>query len=839
MRARACWSDWLGSGRDAAAPGARAGESLIGRRRLAIAGLVALCVLAVAPLAAAEPDTVRVNGLAGPVEIRIDRWGIPHIYAETEEDLFFGQGFNAARDRLFQLEMWRRQVTGTMSEILGRRALKKDIGARLLKYRGDLAQELNHYHERGTTIFDAFVRGINAYLAEVERRPELLPLEFRLLGIKPGRWTPDVVVSRLNGLFGNVTAEVRNAQVLRVMNPETLVKLSDFRPPKPDLSDNGVDLSRITDDVIELYRQARAAAQFLPADIVAQDRAESTGRRLAVAANQEPGADWIEPGDGSNNWVISGRRTLSGKPILANDPHRALDIPPLRYVVHLVGGGWNAIGATEPTVPGVSMGHNQYGAWGLTIHGSDMEDLYVYDTNPSNPHQYRYRGRWEDMSIIRETVPVKGEGTVEVELKFTRHGPVLHEDREGRKAYALRAAWLDVGGAPYLADLRYGRAKNWQEWREGVTYHLAPSHNVVWADVHGDIGWQVAHFAPIRRNWSGLLPVPGDGRFEWDGYLPVKELPHVQNPPAGFFASANEYNVPEGYPYVYNYDYSEPFRSARIHELLGSSLQRYTVQDMHEIQHDWFSIPARTLLPLLLRLDSSDRDVRRALETLRSWDLVLNPNSAPAAIYVAWERRLRQAVSSVYIPPEARGLMSNVPLVRVMDFLTSPDGRFGQDPVAGRNALLLRSLAEALADLRQRLGPDMSGWRYGQPNYHYVRTVHVLSGDVNPEIRRKLDVGPAPRGGSGYTVNPTGYGDNQTSGPSYRIIADASNWDNSVGITTPGQSGDPDSPHYRDLFEHWLAGRHIPFAFSREKVESVTERVVLLTPAPRAGPGER
>ena len=400
-----------------------------------------------APLStAAQTTTLQVDGLAEPVEILVDRWGIPHIYSQTEEDLFFAQGFNAARDRLFQLEMWRRQVTGTVSELLGPRTLDKDIGARLLRYRGDLEQELNHYHERGTAIFGAFVRGVNAYIALTEQEPELLPIEFRLLGAKPGKWTSEVVVSRLNGLYSNVTAEVRNARLLQLMDAETLKSLSDFRPRNPDLSDHGVDLSLIGDDVLKLYVAARAPVDFVAEDIAPTYRTRETVADAAQARLQ-PG-DWVAEGLGSNNWVVGGKRTLSGYPMLANDPHRAVSVPALRYVVHLVGPGWNAIGSGEPTVPAVSMGHNEHGAWGLTIHGRDMEDLYVYDTNPDDPNQYRYQDEWEDMRILRETIPVKGHDDVTVDLKFTRHGPVLSEDPDHNKALCTPGRVAAGGGVP-------------------------------------------------------------------------------------------------------------------------------------------------------------------------------------------------------------------------------------------------------------------------------------------------------------------------------------------------------------------------------------------------------
>ncbi len=779
----------------------------------------------------AQTETHEVSGLSEPVEILVDRWGVPHIYAHNEDDLFYAQGFNAARDRLFQLELWRRQVTGTVSELLGPRTLDKDIGARLLRYRGDLDQELNHYHPRGTAVFEAFVRGVNAYIELTENDPDWLPIEFRMLGTTPGKWTTEVAVSRLNGLYSNVTSEVRNAMLLQSMDADTLVELSDFRPKIPELSDHGVDLSLIGSEVLNLYVSARAPVSFVPEDIAPEFRGVATddaGAHASLERGTLP-LDWVAEGYGSNNWVVSGKRTLSGFPMLANDPHRAVSVPALRYVVHLVGGGWNAIGSGEPTVPGVSMGHNAYGAWGLTIHGRDMEDLYVYDTHPNDARKYLYQGGWENMRVIEERIPVKGRDPVAVELTFTRHGPVLFEDRANHKAYALRAAWQQTGASPYLADMRYGRATNWDEFRDGVSYHLGPAHNVVWADVHGDTGWQVSGLAPMRT-WSGLLPVPGDGRFEWNGSLPVKELPHVKNPEAGFFASANEENVPPDYPYVFAYNYSEPLRSARIHELLGDSARYLTVGDIHQIQQDTYSIPARVLLPLLDGLETPDVEVREAVHRLQAWDKRLDKDSSAAAIYIAWERRLREHAERLFVPEGAWELFT-VPTVRVLDWFTAPDGRFGKDPVGGRDALMMSAMREALDDLHGRFGTDMEQWTYGSAKYKHLEIRHQMSDVVKEEIRRKLDVGPAPRGGTSYTVSPTSGGDNQTSGPSYRIVADASNWDNTIAtINLPGQSGDPDSSHYRDLFDLYINGKSTPLFFSRKKIESVTEKTIHLVP---------
>jgi penicillin amidase len=402
-----------------------------------------------------------MSGLRSQVEIVTDRWGINHIYAENEPDLFFAQGYAAARDRLFQFEVWRRQATGTVAEMLGPRELERDIGARLHRFRGDLATELKQYHDHGDVIIPAFVRGINAYIDETAANSALLPLEFRLLDITPQHWTPEVVISRHQGLVGNVTSEIDNARAVAQLGAEAVKELHYYYGD-PDLTiDPAIDPSLLSDDILDLYRAHRRSLRFQPDDIAAAYRGDAeTFERLAAAMPSEIDLEQQDyDAIGSNNWVVAGSRTMTGFPMMANDPHRAQGAPSLRYWVHLVAPGWNVIGGGEPVLPGVSIGHNEYGAWGLTIFGQDNEDLYVYDTNPANPNEYRYLDRWESMSAIADTVPVKGQAAVEVTLKYTRHGPVLYEDTANHKAYALRAAWLDYGSgqSPHGSGAHLGR----------------------------------------------------------------------------------------------------------------------------------------------------------------------------------------------------------------------------------------------------------------------------------------------------------------------------------------------------------------------------------------------
>ena len=312
--------------------------------------------------------------------------------------------------------------------------------------------------------------------------------------------------------------------------------------------------------------------------------------------------------------------------------------------------------------------------------------------------------------------------------------------------------------------------------------------------------------------------------------LPIKELPNSFNPPEGYIATANENNVPHGYPYRLGYSWTDPFRFNRIAEVLSSG-RRFTMTDMMLLQHDELSIPARTLVPLLQGLDTSNRRVRQARDLLLDWDFVMDKNSVPAAVFSAWRSELSAQVRELVIPEEYRDVAPGPSTKKMIDFLTAPDGSFGPHPIEGRDQLLLTSLEEGVEQLTERLGPDMNSWQYGQEDYHHIRIRHMLSNLVNDELRSRLDVGPRPRGGSGNTVNNTGSGYNQGSGASFRFIVDTSDWDNSVGTNNPGQSGDPDDPHYRDLFELWIDVAYFPLFFSRDKIESVTETVTLLSPA--------
>ncbi|MGD9903490.1 MAG: penicillin acylase family protein [Vicinamibacterales bacterium] len=827
--------------------------------RLVGVALVAVASTGVMPgrLAAqrAAADTLSLPGLTQPVEVIRDRWGLNHIYAGNEADLFLAQGYLAAKDRLFQFEMWRRRATGTVAEILGPRELNRDIGTRLHMYRGDMDAELNHYHPRGKAIVEAYVRGVNAMVDEALRDPATLPIEFTMLGITPGKWTPQVVISRHQALTSNVPNEATHVRAIGALgSAEKLRELLHIEGGTPTIAlDPLIEPRTFPADVLALYHAFRDPIEFQPGDVAAayrgSARAAAADAPAMAAAGSSPGAEAVgatagrivDTDIGSNNWVISGALTQSSHPIMANDPHRVIEAPSLRYWVHLVAPGWNVIGGGEPVLPGVSIGHNEHGAWGLTIFGSDNEDLYVYETNPANPNEYRYQGRWEAMRVIPDTIPVKGQPDARVELKFTRHGPVLHEDRANRRAYALRAAWMETGGAPYLSSLRMNQARTWEEFREACSYNRMPSENMVWVDRSGTIGWQAAGITPLR-SWSGLLPVPGDGRFEWDGFLPITALPSQENPARGYIATANHYLFPNDYPYdrARHWTWADPYRARRIEEVLGSG-KRFSVAEVARLQNDDLSLPARALVPLLRDLPFATPAVAAARDRLLRWDFVLDKDSADAAVFELFSRQLYANVRRQVIPESARAAVpaNLVGLKKIIDWMYAPDGRFGADPITARDALVASSFEAGFADGVKRFGPDVATWRWGSEALHHALIRHPLSPAVNEATRKKLEVGPLPRGGDGTTVSATGGNDNQTSGGSLKIIADTQDWDNSIGLNTPGQSGNPDDPHYRDLFELWARGRYFPVAYSRAKVESVAERTTTLAPAAASTSGRQ
>lgn len=774
-----------------------------------------------------DKDKLVVPGLKEPVELVRDEWGINHIYAKNQHDLFFTQGYAAAKDRLFQFEIWRRQATGTVAEILGERELKRDIGTRLFKYRGDMTQEMNHYHKDGTEIITAYTDGVNAYIEEILKTPEQLPVEFQILNIRPEKWTPDVVISRHQGLLGNIEEELQTGRAVAKLGSATVKDLSWFHPKDPVIDlDPSINKDLLFQDILELYKAYRKPVTFLESDV------EEAYKTLAYeTAMLTPKMEKEDPRSiGSNNWVVSGKLMADGNTYMANDPHRTIAVPSLRYMTHLVAPGWNVIGGGEPEIPGISIGHNEYGSWGLTVFETDGEDLYVYELNPENPNQYKYRDQWEDMTIFSETIKVKGGEDVHVELKYSKHGPIVFSDEKNNTAYAVRCAWLEPGGSPYLASLRMDQAKTWEEFREACNYSHIPGENMIWADKKGNIGWQAVGIAPVRRNFSGMVPVPGDGRYEWDRYLPIIQKPNSLNPSTGFIATANQNVTPEDYGHwnAIGFSWADPYRGDRVNEVLASGTNM-DMEDMKALQVDYLSIPARTLVPLLAVLPMEGK-VKEARDKLIQWDYRLEASSVEAAIYVAFENELRKLASETFIPIAGQELIDNIQMKKVIDWMVNPNSRFGANPMLGRNLFLLKAFNNGFNYLETTLGEEMTQWKYGQEKFKHTYMAHALGGVVNDGTKVKLDLGPLPRGGNSYTPGSTGANNRQSSGASFRMIVNTGDWDAAIATNGPGQSGNPDSPFYSNLFEPWAKDQYFPVFYSRNKIDSVAVNKILLQP---------
>lgn len=760
-----------------------------------------------------QTSSIAIEGLQDEVEIIRDEWGINHIYAQNQHDLFFAQGYAAAKDRLFQFEIWRRQATGTVAELFGERALQRDIGTRLFKFRGDMNEEMAYYHEDGVEIITAYTDGVNAYIKEVLKNPELLPVQFKALDMLPQEWTPEVVISRHQGLLGNIGQELAVGRTVARIGAAKTQDLNWFHPKKPDLQmDPSITSEMLEKDILGLYNAYRTTVKFKPEDVVAEYRNDSQLQSLNY--QQKPDSLSL----GSNNWVVSGSKTADGNTYMANDPHRTIATPSLRYMTHLVAPGWNVIGGGEPEIPGISIGHNAYGAWGLTVFRTDGEDLMVYDINPANINQYRYKGEWRDFDIINEVIRVKGQEEVEVSLKYTVHGPVTFVDEALHKAYAVRSAWLEVGGSPYLASLRMDQAKNWEEFREACHYSHIPGENMIWADKEGNIGWQAVGIAPIRKNFSGMVPVPGDGRYEWDGYLPIVEKPNDFNPESGFIGTANQNVTPSTYERwdAIGFSWSDPYRGDRVNQVLQANDQ-LDIESMRKLQVDYYSIPAAELVPLLQR-EGLDEISSKAYDLLEDWNFELQANSIAAAIYVAWEDQLKHNANQKFIPAEVRQHLSGMQLKRVIDFINAPEKRFGS--LQNRDAFLQQAFAQGVASLTSRLGADMAKWQYGQANNKHILIRHGLSSAVNTALKKQLDHGPLPRGGNGYTPGSTGNNLGQSSGASFRMIVNTGDWDAAIGTNGPGQSGDPASPFYNNLFAPWAKDEYFPVLYSKEQIKS-------------------
>ncbi len=777
-----------------------------------------------------EPDiaTFVIAGLDAPAEILVDLWGVPHIRAGSRRDLFLAQGFNAARDRLWQLDIWRKRGLGLLAADFGPGYLAQDRAARLFLYRGDMAAEWAAYGVRDCeAVVTAFVEGINAFIDALATRPELMPVEFEATGTSPARWRPDDVVRiRSHALVANVLSEAARTEVMAAADLETDLARRSIDPPHAVIVPEGFDPADLPAGVLDVFQLATAPVTFSPERLAAPlseawrwSRVSDLGIVFAAA-----------PEDGSNNWAVAPGRTETGRPILASDPHRVYQLPSLRYVVHLTAPGLDVIGAGEPALPGISFGHNGHAAFSMTIFPTDQEDLYVYETDPADPDRYRYGDGFERIRIVTETIAVRGAPDQEVRLAFTRHGPVIAADPARHRAVAVQSVWQEPGSAAYLASLGGMEARSSADYTAAMRHWGAPGANHVYADADGHIAWIVAGKAPRRPNWDGLLPVPGDGRYEWDGFHDPADLPRSIDPEKGWVATANEMNLPPGYPAEerrLGFEFFEPSRADRIAEVLGGDAP-HSVEAAMALQTDDLSGPARRILALI------PAGTGPASRVFDGWSGRLTEDSPAAALFeVWWTRHLKPALlarasghdaalARMLAPGDHETLLAGLERPGRFRWLATP---------AERDAVLSETLADAFATCAGLLGPDPSAWAWGR--LHHGQFEHPLGAALDA-LGPGRDVGPLPIGGSGSTVMNTRYrpGDFRAiGGASFRTVIDVGAWDRSRFINAPGQSGDPRSPHYGDLAPAWAGRGYHPLLYSNEAVDAVVRIRIVLVPA--------
>jgi penicillin G amidase len=670
------------------------------------------------------------------------------------------------------------------------------------------------YGSDAKRIAQAFTAGINAYVTLTQQQPELLPPEFTLLDYLPATWAPsDVVRIRSNGLWRNVRTEVKRARIACEFDLQTAGLWKVLEPQWETQIPEGLDPCDIPEDVLTLYNLATSAVDLSAAGSAAAGKRNAAAQRDAAGQRNAADAtvvadiatdDHIRESLGSNNWVVAPERTDTGRPILANDPHRGHAVPSLRYIAHLSAPGLDVIGAGEPALPGISIGHNEKIAFGLTIFPIDQEDLYVYNRTRGG---YRYGGGSEALKTLTETIKVRNAPDETVTLAFTRHGPVIHQTR--KRFYALRAAWLEPGMAPYFGSVEYMRAANWREFVSALNRWGAPSENQVYADTDGNIGYKPAGRFPKRVNFDGLLPVPGDGRYEWDGCFDMDALPSEYNPERGFTGTANAMNLPADYPIAeqkVGFEWSAPWRYRRLWEVL-SAQQQHGLIDSHDLQRDYQSILAREAIARL----PAAAEPGSALAMLKNWNCELDIDSPEAALYAIWFYRQLGPALVAQLAPGAQDLILPLDSYTILTALNDPDNI----PAA------LAALDAAWLEAQELLGDDPQDWRWG--SLHQIQFVHPLQEQADGELAEAMRFPAYPRGGSANTTNNTGFSPVDflvRSGASYRMVLDVGRWDDAEMTNAPGQSGDPRSRFYRDLLQGWAEDSSFPLLYSREAIRA-------------------
>jgi penicillin amidase len=772
-------------------------------------------------LRASLPDvsgTVTAQGLDAPVEIIRDADAVPHIYAESKRDALFGLGYAHAQDRLWQLEFQRRIGQGRLSEMLGAATVETDRFLRTLGVYRASQSAWEQLAPEPKSHIEAYAAGINAFLSV--HSGASLPPEFTLLGVKPEPWTgPDVIVWQKMmswDLSGNYNMELLRNDLRAAVGDERAAQLL---PGYPE------------DAPTIVPAQAQSYGALAQANDRVWDLLSSSGADRS----------WV----GSNSWVVDGTKSTTGKPVLADDPHLGLRLPSTWYMAHMSAGDFDVIGATIPGLPAVVIGHNRSITWGVTNCPVDVQDLFQERLDDSGA-QVEFQGAMEPLQIITETIKVKGGADVQQRVRITRHGPLISDaindgaasspdraDDPPLPPLALRWNALDATDTTIEAFLNINEAQNWDEFKEALRGYITPSQNFTYADVQGNIGYQVPGNVPQRAGGNGTLPAEGwSGANEWTGWIPFDQLPTSYNPPEHFIVTANNRPVADGYPFYLGSEWAAPYRAERITELLEAKPQ-LTPDEVGAIQGDTYAILARQLLPELFAIVSPETDQQRqAIELLKGWDGTSPRTSVPASIFAAWAVQLSGTIAADELGADLGQRYNN--MYFMLDAVKDPENAWCDDVTTEERencaAFVTGALQAGLTDLQTRLGPDMNSWQWQR--LHVANFPHQPLDNV-PQLRSIVSRRIA-NSGNLDTVNPGGFGKDfvQGGGPGYRQVVDLSALDSSRFIHAGGQSGHVLSSHYADYIADWADLRYRPLRFTREAVTSGQTATLRLEPAP-------
>jgi penicillin amidase len=753
--------------------------------------------------------TLRIPGLHARVEVRRDQHGVPHLRAQSLDDVFFAQGYVTAQDRLFQMDLSRRLAMGQLSEILGRSTLRLDIENRTLGFPQVAARAARELDPQARQLMDAYAAGVNAF---IHSHRDHLPIEFMLLGYAPRPWRPEDSF----GVALNMSKSLNNTWHEDLVREEIRTKVS------PELyADLFPDHSDMDHPVAEQIAPHTPRGQRSVSSLPPFPSASELGR--IVGALTSP-AEW-RADLGSNNWVVSGTHTQSGKPLLANDPHLAHSLPSVWYMVHLEAPGLDVSGVSLPGLPLVVIGHNRRIAWGMTNTGPDVQDLFVESFNRRNPNQYLHDGDWVPAQVRQETIRVRRAADYSLTVKVTRHGPVI--SRDGDRDLALRWTALEPGALRY-PFLKLDQAQNGQQFTDALRDFIGPMQNFVYADVDGNVGYYAAGWVPIRKHGDGSVPVPGStDDYDWTGYIPFEDLPHSFNPPGGIIATANGRIVPDGYPFFITHEWAAPFRTARIFQLLEAG-NRFTVPDMLRIQTDILSLEdlwlARELVAAAKQHPPSTPDARYAVSLLEHYDGEARVDSAATLVCEVTRKALLKRILTPKLGGDLSGYNWPMSTVFLMDVLKNDWTRWLPPGDTDFNATLIQSLETAVAQIPGIVGSDdHAEWQWGKTIPLTFRNRLTLA---FPFLGPCLNVGPVPQPGTQTTVKQT----TPSVGPSMRMVVDFSDFENSVQNITLGESGGVLGPYYKDQFEAWYHGRSFPMLFSDRAVEKNTRHELVLEP---------